>query len=216
MRNLSDDICREYGKSVIEEPKGKGQHYTEREAEKGGRPTIRGQIAADLDDIMARSFHMGQFIDNLKRAWYILNNDPNRKYATIQPPFSESRFRLDNLPGGRYTLEAIAARIRERNAGLAQSSERGRPDHKARYLASRKRPGRQKTTYRNKRPKIKLKGWRATYFRYLYILGKVGRRSAPATVRRASREDVTRFRQIREQFEFLDRRRIETPSQLDV
>ena len=42
------------------------------------------------------------------------------------------------------------------------------------------------------------------------------RRSAPATMRRATREDVTRFRQIREQFEFLDRRHIESPSQLNA
>jgi len=214
MRGLSDDICREYGKSVIEETKGKGKHYAEHAAEKGNRPTVRGQIATELDDIIARSFHMGQFMDNLKRAGYILNNDPNRKYATIQPPFSNNRFRLDNIQGGRYTLEAIAARIRERNAGLAQSSERSRPDQKSKPPASRKRPG--KHTNINKRPKIKLKGWRATYFRYLYILGKVGRQSAPASVRRATREDVTRFRQIREQFEFLDRRRIETPVQLDA
>ena len=227
MRDISDTICREYGKSVIEEPKGKGQHYAEREAERGGRPTVRGQIAAELDEIIGRSFHMGQFMDNLKRAGYILNNDPNRKFATIQPPFSKSRFRLDNLPGGRYTLEAIAERIRERNAGLAQSYERGGRDQKANRPANRKHPHKTKytlnrsssTVHRSSaapRPKIKLKGWRATYFRYLYILGKVGWRSVPAPVRRATREDVARFRQLREQFEFLDRRRIETLPQLDT
>ena len=162
---------------------------------------------------------MGQFVDNLKRAGYILRNDPNRKYATIQPPFSKSRFRLDNLPGGRYTLEAISARMQERNAGLAQSSRTGpartlnRP-HKPKHISHRS----SSIVHRSSaapRPKIKLKGWRATYFRYLYILGKVGRRTAPATVRRATREDVTRFRQIKEQFEFLDRRRIETLPQLN-
>ena len=39
MRNASDRLCREYGLSVIENPKQRAKHYGEWRAEQEGRPT---------------------------------------------------------------------------------------------------------------------------------------------------------------------------------
>lgn len=45
MQKESDRLCREYGLSVIENPKrGKSKHYGEWRAEQEGRPTWRGLI----------------------------------------------------------------------------------------------------------------------------------------------------------------------------
>lgn len=49
MRKVSDDLCREYGLSVIEHPGQSGKHYGEWKAEQEGRPTQRGDIRLDLD-----------------------------------------------------------------------------------------------------------------------------------------------------------------------
>lgn len=54
MRAESDKICAEYGLSVIENP-GKGKNYAKWKAEQEGRPTVRGQIKEEIDDITRTS-----------------------------------------------------------------------------------------------------------------------------------------------------------------
>ena len=55
MRAESDKICAEYGLSVIKNP-GKGKNYAEWKAEHEGRPTVRGQIKEELDEIIKVSY----------------------------------------------------------------------------------------------------------------------------------------------------------------
>lgn len=53
LQTASDALCREYGLSVIENPKpGKSKHYGEWRAEQEDRPTWRGLIRAELDEII--------------------------------------------------------------------------------------------------------------------------------------------------------------------
>ena len=55
MRDASDRLCREYGLSVIENPKKKAKHYGEWRAEQEGRPTYLGMIKADVDEAIAKA-----------------------------------------------------------------------------------------------------------------------------------------------------------------
>ena len=56
MRRASDGLCREYGLSVIEEPKpGKSRHYGEWRAEQEQRPTWRGLVRSDVDEAIRQS-----------------------------------------------------------------------------------------------------------------------------------------------------------------
>ena len=66
MRAESDKICTEYGLSVIENP-GKGKNYAEWKAEQEGRPTIRGQIKDELDEIIKASYTYKDFWRILKQ-----------------------------------------------------------------------------------------------------------------------------------------------------
>ena len=67
MRKTSDRLCKEYGLSVIDNPKrGKAKHYGEWKAEQDGRPTWRGIIKQDIDEIIATSFTDKQFFYKLK------------------------------------------------------------------------------------------------------------------------------------------------------
>ena len=50
IRGTSDAICRENDLSVIV-PKDKGKHYSEWQAEKNAKPTIRSMIRRDIDEI---------------------------------------------------------------------------------------------------------------------------------------------------------------------
>lgn len=49
MQRASDALCKEYGLSVIRNPKGRGMTYNEWAAEKEGKPTLRGVIRSDID-----------------------------------------------------------------------------------------------------------------------------------------------------------------------
>jgi hypothetical protein len=49
MREESDRLCIEYGLSVIHDSHGRGKNYSEWQAEKNGKPVIRGTIRQDID-----------------------------------------------------------------------------------------------------------------------------------------------------------------------
>lgn len=60
IRKVSDRLCKENELSVIQ-PQGRGLHYAEWKAETEGRTTIRGQIRAELDEIIRSAYTYQQF-----------------------------------------------------------------------------------------------------------------------------------------------------------
>ena len=87
IRGISDQICRENCLSVIEHPQRRGMHYAEWLALKEGRPTIRGSIRRDIDEIIKCSYTMEQFWQNLKKRGFVIHRKgPNIKYTSIIAP----------------------------------------------------------------------------------------------------------------------------------
>ena len=81
-RELSDELCREYGLTVIEKPKGK----TPRNiyfAEKRGEPTKYNLMRQAMDEAMEICVTYSQFKKVMYKKGYIINDDNNRKYLTI-------------------------------------------------------------------------------------------------------------------------------------
>ena len=66
IRKISDEICREYGLSVIE-PQKKGIPYGVLHAEKNGKQTVRSQIRADIDEVIEVSLNFTVFLELLKK-----------------------------------------------------------------------------------------------------------------------------------------------------
>jgi hypothetical protein len=60
----------------------------------------------------------------------------------------------------------------------------------------------------------RLKGFAATYYKYLYLLGKVGKRKAPARVSTVLRADIAKLDRYRRQFRFLYDNRIGSATEL--
>jgi len=111
MREVSDRLCREYGLSVIEHPKGHGKNYAEWRAEKNGEYTKNGIIRRDIDECIAVAMNEKQFYREMMSRGYTFNFD--RKYATIfHPNFPKAR-RMKTL-GEEYTPEAIRERLHGR------------------------------------------------------------------------------------------------------
>ena len=109
MRKESDRLCKEYGLSVIEQPKTKGKSYAEWKAEFEGRPTVRGTIREAIDIAVSGSGSRLEFLDAMDQMGFII--DQSGKYPKIKHIGSERFVRFNSLGPG-YSPEEIFERIR--------------------------------------------------------------------------------------------------------
>ncbi len=195
VRARSDDLCRQYGLSVIETPeseRGKRQ-YAKWQAEANGQPTWRTAIRMDVDEAISMALTWRQFLAILEQKGYEIRM--GRKYPTLRPPGKERFVRFKTL-GKAYTPEAIRQRILYPK----------RP-----FTPAAVWRGRLHGTHRKTR---KLTGPRALYYRYLYELGALPRK--PQRPSYAVRQDIRNLDRRIRQMEFLLRHGIDTFDQLDA
>ncbi len=195
MRAESDKICAEYGLSVIEDP-GKGKNYAEWKAEQEGRPTIRGQIKDELDEIIKASYTYKDFCRILKQRGYEVKRDV--KYIALKPAYSQRYIRLKSL-GENYSEESIQRRIAMARNGI-RTLDKPTPDYNA---------------WLNKYEPTKLHGFKALYFHYLYLFGKIRKKETPQRISFYMREELIKFDRYQKQFHFLIDNDIETTGQLN-
>lgn len=197
IRNISNAISREHGLSVIE-PKGRGKHYAEWEAEKQGKPTVRGLVRRDMDAALASAVSLQTFFAALEKQGYAVKRGPRVKHTAIRPPGAERFVRLDSLGAG-YTEAELKARI---------GSEKQLPPSPApvakRYRVKRKPPVYAKPT-----------GLRRLYLHYLFLLAPP-KRCQPKAVPFTVKTEVRRLTQYKRQFALLQKYRIENESQLPL
>ena len=109
MREVSDRLCKEYGLSVIRNPKSKGKSYAEWKAEFEGRPTVRGTIREAIDIAVSGSGSRLEFLDAMDQMGFII--DQSGKYPKIKHVGGERFVRFSSLGPG-YSPEEILERIR--------------------------------------------------------------------------------------------------------
>lgn len=194
MRAESDKICAEYGLSVIKNPV-KGKNYAEWKAEYEGRPTVRGQIKDELDEIIKVSYSYEQFWKILKQRGYAVKRDV--KYVALKPAYSQRYIRLKSL-GKNYSEELIRQRIIAARNGI-RDLDKPKSDYNA---------------WLNKYEQTKLHGFKALYFHYLYLFGKIRKKETPQRISFYMRDELIKFERYQEQFRFLYDNDIETTEQL--
>ena len=199
IRAISDELCQKYKLSVIDTENSNhvAKPYAEWMAEKNGQPTWRTAIRQDVDDAIQQSLTWRQFLTALERKGYEINL--TRKYPVLRPPGKERFVRFKTL-GKRYTLEAIQTRI------LYPRSYRPYVENPPTIQRGRLHNG--------KRPRRKLTGLRALYYRYLYELGALPRKPRRASY--AVRQDAYKLDQRIRQMEFLSCNSIDTLAQLEA
>ena len=169
------------------------QPYQDWLADKEGRTSWRTAIRQDVDEAVSQSFTWRQFVHTLEGRGYEIRM--NRKHPTLRPPGMERCVRFKTL-GKRYTPEAVQMRI----------------------LYANKQPptGAALTVYhgRLRRPKRKLTGLWALYYRYLYELGALPRK--PLRPGYAVREDIWNLDRRITQMEYLSHHQIRTLEQLEI
>ena len=206
IRGISNEISRENDLSVIE-PKSKGKHYAEWNAEQNGKPTVRGLIRQDIDAALIESFTLQSFYEALQKRGYTIKRGANVKHTAVKPPGSDRFFRLDSLGDG-YTEADIRDRLNRNRTEQPMPEPLPFPVllPKLKYKVKRRSPAR--------REKRKLSGLRRLYLHYLYLLSppRPRRRPVPFPVR----AEVRRLDQYKRQFVLLHEYRINNESQLSM
>ena len=201
LRDTSNAVSREYGFSVIDSD-GKGKHYSEWNAERSGKTTVRDLIRRDIDAALAESLTYDMFLESLRRQGYTVKRSPKVKHTAIRPPGGQRFVRLDSL-GEDYTEEAILQRLRkQRGVTAAMPPEQS----ESKRYTIRKRPRRY--------PHVKRGSFRALYLYYLYLLSP--RKKRPQKVPFETRSEIRRAKQYRQQFFLLQKYHIDTKPELEM
>ena len=205
IRGISNEISRENDLSVIE-PKSKGKHYAEWNAEQNGKPTVRGLIRQDIDAALIESFTLQSFYEALQKRGYTIKRGANVKHTAVKPPGSDRFIRLDSLGDG-YTEADIRDRL---NRSRTEPDVQEMPERiylpQKRYKVKRRSPAR--------REKRRLSGLRRLYLHYLYLLSPPRPRCRPVPF--PVRAEIRRLDQYKRQFALLHKYRINNESQLSM
>lgn len=214
VRGTSDAICREHGLSVIDpaEPLKGPVSRAELEAAHKGKPTVRGLIRQDIDAALGGAYTMKSFWQRLAQMGYTVKRGPNIKHATVRPAWGKGNIRLDSLGAG-YAETELLERLSAARSGEAPAPAPSTPTVPSQWFI----PGRRYHIRRGKlnRPR-KLKGFRALYLKYLYLLGAVPKRRPNNRAVFLLREELLKFDRYQEQFHYLMKNRIETATELSM
>lgn len=181
VRQISDQLCRKYGLSVIQTNQGKAMHYAQWKAEAEGKPTWRTAIRMDIQETIGVSFSWSQFVKEMEKRGYTWKL--NRKYPSLKTPGMERYIRLRSLGKGYGEAE-----IREKIL---------RPKIRQVYGITQMQI-----------PKRKLTGLQKLYYSYLYQMGVFPKK--PKRIPYAVRSDIQRLDQRICQMEFLQKEGITT------
>ena len=200
LRDTSNAVSREYGFSVIDSS-GKGKHYSEWNAERNGKTTVRDLVRRDIDAALVGSLSYDMLLETLRRQGYTIKRSPKVKHTAIRPPGGQRFVRLDSLGDG-YTEADLMRRLNE------QRHEPAPPpvcSTQKRYIV-RRRPRRH--------PPVKRGSFRALYLYYLYLLSP--RKRKPQKIPFETRAEIRRAKQYRQQFFLLQKYHIDTKPELEM
>lgn len=110
LREISDAVCMEYGKSVLKEATFYGGDKKEYWLKQKGNMTHRELLKADIDTAIAQSTNFKAFEIRLKDMGYEIRRDERFAHYSVKAIGWQRAIRLDRL-GKEYTPEAIRQRL---------------------------------------------------------------------------------------------------------
>lgn len=112
LREISDAVCLEYGKSVLKETSFYGGEKKEYWLKKQGSLTHREILKGDIATALAQSTNFKAFELRLKDMGYEIRRDERFAHYSVKAPDWQRAIRLDRL-GKEYTPQAIRERLLE-------------------------------------------------------------------------------------------------------
>lgn len=191
IRKISDDLCRNYGLSIIFESEYKSVSYAEWKMRKAGVYTLRELFDMDFKECCSLALDYGNFCALMEDRGYEVRH--RSRYPSFLPQGAKHPFRAKRNRNP-LTVEDIESVI-EGNL-LNPESE---------VIVSK--------TYRPFIPYGKQKGFRALYVSWMYVLGLISK--GKKTVYKVSREEIRRFDRYKAQAEYVELHRIDTQEELD-
>lgn len=192
MRQISDRLCEEYGKSVVLNPKYNGITRGEYRARIEGRKTKADIVREDVDHYIKEAKSMADFKRLMGLAGYRIKDAG--KYFTVIPPDGRA-VRLDRRYEG-YSPEEIVKRINE-------SMPRIREPKRYRAVGVVKRPV-------HRMPRLK-----GIYYSYMYRLGMLPKPRYKKG-HYLIREELINASKINNEMKFMIANRINTMHDLDM
>lgn len=167
LRNVSDELCKEYGLSVIAtDNKSKAPSRTLYFAEKNNEPTKYNLMRTAIDEAIEISPAPKEFIKIMRKKGYIVNVNPKRKYATIRSLNDSRNTRLKTL-GEKYDWQNIVEQINTQDGfTLFPAYQEFNRGNKMKYIKSKKYIFKGSFTTVKK-----VTGLKALYLYYCYRLG---------------------------------------------
>ena len=196
IRAVSDRLCREHGLSVIIQGDGqKSMSYIEWLRQSKGQLTYRSMLEADLKVSIEDANSIGDFFRLMERKGYEIKRR-NRLGFKLR---GQAHFMYPERKNPQYSEDGIRAAI-DRNMDAIFMGKQLTFTRRELYKPYKKHP--------------KYTGFLALYYHYLYILGKIEKRLYPPRVTDQMRQEVMRFEQLREQFQFLNEHGVATESDM--
>ena len=109
LREISDEVCREYGKSVLAPSKFKGNRKKDYWIHKSGGFTHRDILKRDIDEAISKTTNGNAFELYLKSLGYSYARNSDYHPSIIAPGWKRP-VRIDSL-GEQYTQEKIRERL---------------------------------------------------------------------------------------------------------
>lgn len=110
LREISDTVCLEYGKSVLKEADFYGGEKKEYWLKQKGGMTHRELLKRDIDTALAQSTNFKAFELRLKDMGYEIRRDERFAHYSVKASDWQRAIRLDRL-GKEYTPQAIRERL---------------------------------------------------------------------------------------------------------
>lgn len=167
LRNLSDELCKEYGLSVIAaDNKSKAPSRTLYLAEKNKEPTKYNLMRMAIDEAIKISPVPQEFVRIMRKKGYIVDINLQRKYATIRSVNDSRNTRLKTL-GEKYEWHNIVEQINTQDGfALFHAYKEFNRESKTKYIKP------EKYIFKGSFITVrKITGLKALYLYYCYRLG---------------------------------------------
>ena len=110
LREISDAVCREHGKSILEDAPFYSKSRKLYWVEKSGQLTHRDILRQDIEDAINHSYKDSMFIYYLESIGYEFVRGFDYQHPSVKAPTWQRPIRIDSL-GKEYTRDAIAERL---------------------------------------------------------------------------------------------------------
>lgn len=200
MRELSDNLCKEYGLNVLEERKCGKVDYTKYRNSYIQKSDYYTSVKEDIDFAIKQAYSYKNFLTILEKMGYTITVRAN-KISIVRPPYKRN-IRIERYYGQEYSIENINERI--------INTENERLYFIEKYKINRRYTGK----VRNK-IKIDRGSLYRLYLHYCYLL-KVFPKSKNSRYKMTPKmkEDAKKMKEISKEIRFLCRNNIKTTKEL--